>query len=989
MPVSFDRLQHWLSSGAERAAELVRMGRLSVSDETRAAGFAVVDHMDHGALRRYGTGGDSSPVLLIPPLMLTAEIYDLAPDLSATSSLVTAGIDTWVLDFGAPERTEGGMARTLDDHVRAVVWALRRVVAVTGRHCHLAGYSQGGMFAYQAAAFLGSEDIASVLTFGAPVDIHRSVPTVASGVVANMVRGVEPVIRAPLERIEGVPGSLTSLAFRLLTPRKELEQLVTFLGNLRDRSALERQRRRRRFLTGEGFVAWPGPALLRFFEDFVVHNRLVSGGFIIDGRSLTLADVRCPVLCFVGRRDDLARPAAVRAIHAVAPHAEIREIELAAGHFGLVVGSRAMRDTWPAVAEWIRYRDGTGPLPRLLQPATSVPPGDDDASPAAAEPRGGRPEGGGDELARLNDEIVATLRGVWKNLGETFRETTDTAHALRHQLPRIWRLEAMTEETLVGPSRALAEQARARPDATFFLWRGRAFSYRDADGRVTNVARGLWHHGLRPGARVAVRMAARPSLLSVVTAVVRLGGVVVLASPDLDEASWRRVLATEEIAAVITDPEGARACRRTFAGEVLVLGGGARRTLDVDGVIDLEAVDLDAAPWPSSLAPDPGRARDLAFVLVRPGAPGRPRVARVTYGRWAFSALGAASTTALIPEDTVYCPLPLHHPTGLMVAVGAALVSGSRLALASGFAVDGFWRDVRRYGATTVFYAGDMARALVLAPPTPGERHHPLRTFAGSGMRPDVWTTLEERFGVRVVEFYASTERNLILSHASGRKPGSIGRRLPGSVDVALVRYDFDGETLRREGGRWLRADAGQWGVALARAPSDATGENVVVDAFEPGDRWWRTGDVLERDADGDYWFIDRLGDILRTAAGPVSSRAVEQALLEGLDAARVAVFVRGGTIYAAISSGAGARGPIDGASLGRALVDVAPAAWPQRVLVVDGDLPLTDGYRPLKSALRAGSPLMLRRQWRLVVPADGEDGGASAGGSRQAYTSW
>src|SRR5690606_29490875 len=100
----------------------------------------------------------------------TAEIYDVSPELSAVARLVEAGLDPFVVDFGAPEEEQGGMDRTLDDHVRGVAWAVERVAELTGRATHLAGYSQGGMFAYQAAAYLGSRHVASVITFGSPVD---------------------------------------------------------------------------------------------------------------------------------------------------------------------------------------------------------------------------------------------------------------------------------------------------------------------------------------------------------------------------------------------------------------------------------------------------------------------------------------------------------------------------------------------------------------------------------------------------------------------------------------------------------------------------------------------------------------------------------------------------------------------------------------------------------------------------------------------------
>jgi putative long chain acyl-CoA synthase len=82
------------------------------------------------------------------------------------------------------------MDRTLDDHVKAVSEAIDRVRAATGKDVHLAGYSQGGMFAYQAAAFRRSAGIASIITFGSPVDVHRSVP-MADQLVEQLVARVQ------------------------------------------------------------------------------------------------------------------------------------------------------------------------------------------------------------------------------------------------------------------------------------------------------------------------------------------------------------------------------------------------------------------------------------------------------------------------------------------------------------------------------------------------------------------------------------------------------------------------------------------------------------------------------------------------------------------------------------------------------------------------------------------------------------------------------
>ncbi len=92
-------------------------------------------------LRHYLAGEEPSgpPVLLVPPMMLAAEVYDVSPSTSAVTVLKRNGVDPWVVDFGAPEREEGGLERTLTDHVLAVSDAVDRVRAHTGRDVNLGG----------------------------------------------------------------------------------------------------------------------------------------------------------------------------------------------------------------------------------------------------------------------------------------------------------------------------------------------------------------------------------------------------------------------------------------------------------------------------------------------------------------------------------------------------------------------------------------------------------------------------------------------------------------------------------------------------------------------------------------------------------------------------------------------------------------------------------------------------------------------------------
>jgi putative long chain acyl-CoA synthase len=258
------------------------------------------------------------------------------------------------------------MDRTLDDHIAAVSDGIDRARAATGHDVHLAGYSQGGMFCYQTAALRRSEGIKSLITFGSPVDIYRNVPGLSDTLAGPLISAAAKAIQEPLDRVAGLPGFLTSTGFKLLSVRKELTQVVDFVQKLHDRAALEKRESRRRFLGGEGFVAWPGPALRDVVDQFVVHNRMASGGFILDGRTVTLADIDVPVLAFIGTRDAIAQPPAVRAIRRAAPHADVHEVSVKAGHFGIVVGARALSHTWPTVVDWMFWQEGKGGRPQRL-----------------------------------------------------------------------------------------------------------------------------------------------------------------------------------------------------------------------------------------------------------------------------------------------------------------------------------------------------------------------------------------------------------------------------------------------------------------------------------------------------------------------------------------------------------------------------------------------------------------------------------------------
>src|ERR1700744_3478762 len=354
-----------LMATAQNGLEVLRLGGLEAGDTPMPS--QTVESTRLSTLRRDfppdsrpGHPHAGAPVLLVHPMMMSANMWDVARDDGAVGILHAAGLDPWVIDFGSPDEVEGGMRRNLADHIVALSEAIDLTAEITGQDVHLAGYSQGGMFTYQAAAYRRSKSIASIVTFGAPVDTLAALPM---GLPPNLAPGIANFMADHVFNRLDIPSWLARTGFQMLDPLKTAKARIDFVRQLHDREALLPREAQRRFLESEGWIAWSGPAISELLKQFIAHNRMMSGGFAIQGQMVTLTDITCPVLAFVGEVDDIGQPASVRGIRRAAPNAEVYECIIRTGHFGLVVGSRAAQQSWPTVAEWVEWLATSGDKP--------------------------------------------------------------------------------------------------------------------------------------------------------------------------------------------------------------------------------------------------------------------------------------------------------------------------------------------------------------------------------------------------------------------------------------------------------------------------------------------------------------------------------------------------------------------------------------------------------------------------------------------------
>jgi putative long chain acyl-CoA synthase len=954
-----------LVATAQNGLEVLRFGGL----ETGAvpSPFQIVESVSMYRLRRYfppdSRGGQAPagpPVLMVHPMMMSADMWDVTRDDGAVGILHQAGIDPWVIDFGSPDRVEGGMQRNLADHVVAVSQAIDTVKNTTGRDVHLAGYSQGGMFAYQTAAYRQSRDLASIITFGAPVDTLAALPM---GMPAGFAAPAAAFMADHVFNRIAIPSWLARTGFQMLDPVKTAKSRVDFVRQLHDREALLPREQQRRFLASEGWIAWSGPAISELLKQFIAHNRMMTGGFTVHDQLVTLNDITCPILAFVGEVDDIGQPASVRGIQHAAPRADVYEATIRSGHFGLVVGSKAAAVAWPTVAEWVRWLEREGEKPDNVtrmapQPAEHAPESGVAFTDRVVHGAAVTSEVAFDAARAAADAVIAANKTLRSLAIETVRT-----------LPRLTRLGQINPHTRISLGRIMSEQARNAPKGECLLFDGRVHTYEAVDTRINNVVRGLIEVGVRQGDRVGVLMETRPSALVAIAALSRLGAVAVLMPPDADLATAARLGGVAEI---ITDPTNLRAARRLEV-QLLVLGGGESRDLHLlpsDGdVIDMEQIDPDEVELPGWFRPNPGLAKDTAFVAFST-VRGELTARQITNHRWALSAFGTASAANLGRGDTVYCLTPLHHQSGLLVSLGGAVVGGARIALARGLQPDRFVHDIRQYGVTVVSYTWAMLREVINDPSFRLERRHPVRLFIGSGMPSGLWQRVIEVFApAHVVEFFATTDGQAVLANVSGVKIGAKGRPLPGSAEIALAAYDAEDDLiLEDERGFVRRADTDEVGVLLSQ-PHGTIDPNAAVKrgVFAPGDTWISTEYLFRRDSDGDYWLVDTRGSVIRTARGPIYEEPITDAIsrITAVDLA-VTYRVDAGEHQVAVTavvlrSGAA----LAGADLAEAVAPLGDNR-PDFVHVVP-EMTLSASYRPTVSPLREqGIPKAGRNAWYL-----------------------
>jgi fatty-acyl-CoA synthase len=471
-------------------------------------------------------------------------------------------------------------------------------------------------------------------------------------------------------------------------------------------------------------------------------------------------------------------------------------------------------------------------------------------------------------------------------------------------LKGAWRTLKMTTPIAKHPTRVfpavVAELADRYGDAPALLSDRERFTYRELAERANRYARWALAQGIDKGDTLCLMMPNRPEHMALWLGVTRIGGVVALINTNLTGAALAHCLNAVAPKHIVVAAE----LFEFFETARDQIGPDARIWLHGDADANFARIDRDVdAMSGAPLTASEQRAltiEDRALYIYTSGTTGLPKAANINHYRMMLASHAFAGVMDTKPADRMYDCLPMYHTAGGLVATGALLINGGSVVLRDRFSASEFWDDLVRWDCTLFQYIGELCRYLLNSPPNPKERAHRLRLACGNGLRPDVWPEFQERFRIpRIVEFYGATEGNVTLFNFDG-KEGAVGR-LPWYAahrfPIKIVEFDMDmQQPVRDQQGFCVECKVNEPGEVIGKILKDATkpgarfegyaadtdtGKKVLHDVFEKGDLWFRTGDLMRKDANAYFYFVDRIGDTYRWKGENVSTTEVEHAICQ------------------------------------------------------------------------------------------------------------
>jgi crotonobetaine/carnitine-CoA ligase len=280
---------------------------------------------------------------------------------------------------------------------------------------------------------------------------------------------------------------------------------------------------------------------------------------------------------------------------------------------------------------------------------------------------------------------------------------------------------------------------------------------------------------------------------------------------------------------------------------------------------DLSGTEAELAPLARPIEPWDNQA-----IIYTSGTTGPSKGVLSSYLHL-YTNAGPDSWPFVTGEDRFLVNMPIFHIGGMGIPF-VMLARGGSIALMENYSTDRFWDVVRATGCTVMFLLGVMATFLMKAPPSDRDREHSI-TKAFMVPLTDIAGPFHERFGIDIYTIFNMTEiSSPIVSGPNPTRPGTCGTVRPG-VEVRLVDANDCEVPVGAVGEMLVRTDR-PWSM------NSGYHRNPEATAKAWANGWFHTGDAFRRDADGYFYFVDRVKDAIRRRGENISSFEVESEIL-------------------------------------------------------------------------------------------------------------
>jgi polyhydroxyalkanoate synthase len=293
----------------------------------------------------------SVPILITYALINRPYILDLQPDRSVIQRLLLEGFDVYMIDWGDPD--EDDRTLTMKDHIEGymdnvVNWIKKETKS---KQINLFGYCQGGTFSVMYAA-LHPKNIRNLIIMAAPLIFETD-----KGILHIWSKKEYFDVDKLVDTMGNVPGEFMNMTYAMLDPVNNLyTKYMRFMTQVDDTGFVEMFFRMERWINDS--PAQPGETFREFIKNGYQDNLLVQNKWRIGRRVVNLKKIDMPLLLIIGTFDHLVPPEATRAFPDYVSSKEKKTIEIASGHIGLSVSSKAHKELWPEVCEWIGKHSG-------------------------------------------------------------------------------------------------------------------------------------------------------------------------------------------------------------------------------------------------------------------------------------------------------------------------------------------------------------------------------------------------------------------------------------------------------------------------------------------------------------------------------------------------------------------------------------------------------------------------------------------------------